>query len=96
MTPRRRIVAATLIAVCVAAGSSLVADAASAKTVPVMHFKNCTAMHKVYRHGVGRKGAKDKVRGKTKPVTTFYVNTALYNANTRLDADHDGIACEKA
>jgi hypothetical protein len=36
------------------------------------------------------------VRSKTKPVTTFYVNTALYHANTRPDADHDGIACDKA
>lgn len=95
MTTRRRLIAATLITIGVATGSGLIADAASAKTVPIVHFKNCTAMHKTYPHGVGRKGAKDKVRGKTKPVTTFYVNTTLYNANTRLDADHDGIACEK-
>jgi hypothetical protein len=35
------------------------------------------------------------VRGKTKPVTTFYKNKPWYVANTRLDADHDGVACEK-
>jgi hypothetical protein len=96
MTPRRKIIAATLVTLGIATGSGLLADTASAKTVPIVHFKNCTAMHKTYPHGVGRKGAKDKVRGKTKPVTTFYFNTALYNANTRLDADKDGVACEKA
>jgi hypothetical protein len=94
MTTRRRIIAAALITVGVATG--LAAEAATAKAVPTVHFRSYTAMHKTYPHGVGRKGAKDKVRGKTKPVTTFYVNTALYNANTRLDADHDGIAREKA
>jgi hypothetical protein len=30
------------------------------------------------------------------PVTTYYVSTWIYNGNTRLDADKDGIACEKA
>jgi Excalibur calcium-binding domain len=29
------------------------------------------------------------------PVTTFYVNNALYAANRGRDGDHDGIACEK-
>jgi uncharacterized membrane protein len=64
---------------------------AAAKT-----YKNCTALNKVYKHGVARKGAKDKVRGSTKPVTTFTVNTAVYNANKKkLDRDKDGVACEK-
>ena len=59
------------------------------------HFANCAALNKVYPHGVGRKGARDHVSGKSKPVTTFKVSTALYNANTARDRDHDGIACEK-
>jgi len=58
-------------------------------------FKNCTALHKVYKHGVGKSNAKDKVRGKTKPVTNFTRNTALYNANRHLDRDKDGVACEQ-
>ncbi|MFI7024602.1 excalibur calcium-binding domain-containing protein [Micromonospora sp. NPDC049900] len=58
-------------------------------------FKNCTALNKKYRHGVGKKGARDKVRGRTKPVTNFKVSTAIYNANTKLDRDKDGVACEK-
>jgi hypothetical protein len=29
-------------------------------------------------------------------VTTFKRSTPLYNANTKSDRDHDGIACEAA
>jgi cytochrome c2 len=58
-------------------------------------FANCTAMHKVYKHGVGRTGAKDHVASKKdKPVTNFHVSTSIYNANKKSDRDHDGIACE--
>jgi hypothetical protein len=56
-------------------------------------FKNCTEMHKTYKHGVGRPGAKDKTSGT--PVTNFKVSKALYDANTKSDRDKDGIACEK-
>lgn len=58
-------------------------------------YKNCTALNKDYRHGVGKPGARDKVSGKTKPVTNFKKSTALYNANKKSDRDKDGIACEK-
>lgn len=58
-------------------------------------FKNCTALNKKYKHGVGRKGAHDHVSGSSKPVTNFTVNTAVYNANKKSDRDKDGIACEK-
>ena len=62
-------------------------------------FKNCTALHKVYKHGLGKSNAKDHVKGKTKPVTNFKHDTTLYNKaiayNKRLDADKDGIACEQ-
>lgn len=58
-------------------------------------FKNCTALNKKYPHGVGLKKAKDKVRGKTKPVTNFTRNDAVYKANSKHDRDKDGIACEK-
>jgi hypothetical protein len=72
---------------------------AQAKTNP---YANCTALHKVYKHGVGKKGAHDLIKGKVvkgKSVTTFKVSTKTYNAaikaNKRLDADHDGVACEQ-
>ena len=66
--------------------------AAPAQAKPAKHFQNCDAMHKVYPHGVGKPGAKDKTSGT--PVTTFKRSTPLYNANTASDRDKDGIACE--
>ena len=68
-------------------GSTSTADA-QART-----FKNCTAMHKVYKHGVGLRGAHDHTSGT--PVTTFKRSNALYRANKKSDRDHDGIACEQ-
>jgi hypothetical protein len=60
--------------------------------------KNCTALNKKYRHGVGKLHAHDKTTTGT-PVTTFRRSTRLYNIamrwNRSLDRDHDGIACEK-
>jgi hypothetical protein len=62
-------------------------------------FKNCTAFNKKYRHGVGRAGARDRVRGETEPVTTFVRSTRIYRIamryNDDLDRDKDGVACEK-
>jgi hypothetical protein len=50
-----------------------------------------------WRHGVGKRFARDHTSGT--PVTNFYHSTRLYNIaigyNRRLDADKDGIACEK-
>jgi hypothetical protein len=56
-------------------------------------FKNCTALNKVYSHGVGRQGARDRTSGT--PVTGFKVSTRLYAANRGSDRDGDGIACER-
>jgi hypothetical protein len=56
-------------------------------------FKNCTALNKVYPHGVGKSGAKDKTSGT--PVTNFKKSTAVYNQNKKSDRDKDGVACEK-
>jgi hypothetical protein len=64
-----------------------------ARTADSTRYANCTVLHTVYAHGVGRSGAKDKTSGT--PVTSFYRNTSLYNVNTKLDRDKDGIACEK-
>jgi len=88
-----------------AAAAKAAADQAAASTaVPppplppaptAQVFANCTDMHAVYPHGVGRPGAVDHVRGSTRPVTSFLVSEGLYNANSFSDADGDGIACEK-
>lgn len=58
-------------------------------------YKNCAAMNKVYKHGVGLKGAKDKHSASSKAVTNFKVDKAVYNANKKRDRDKDKIACEK-
>ncbi len=75
-----------------AAATTTAADAAK----PAM-YKNCTALNKVYPHGVGKAKAVDRTSGKR--VTTFKRSTKLYNQamkhNRGLDRDKDGIACEK-
>ena len=64
----------------------------------VYKFKNCTAMNKVYPHGVGKTTAHDHTSGD--PVTDFKKSTTLYKKIVGypkgLDRDHDGIACERA
>lgn len=88
----RSIAAVAGLSVTLGLGAVVPADATSIYT-------NCTAMHTKYPHGVGKKGAHDRVRGHTKPVTTFVRNTKVYNAamrvNDDLDRDRDGVACEK-
>jgi hypothetical protein len=59
-------------------------------------YKNCTYLNKKYPHGMGIKGAVDKVSGTAKKVTNFtVVSAALYNTNSTSDRDKDKIACEK-
>lgn len=79
----------TLLAAAVTAAVVLVPASAEAATT----FKNCTAMHQKYPHGVGMPGARDKTSGT--PVTTFTRSKALYQANKKSDRDKDQIACEK-
>ena len=90
----------SLAAIVIAAGL-LLAPATPAFALPDgghavrEEFKNCTALNGVYPHGVGKSGAKDKVRGATKPVTNFKVSTKVYKENKKSDRDGDGVACEK-
>lgn len=80
---------------------------ASPATAAARHFKSCTAMHAVYKHGVGLPKAHDlnlHHKPVVHPVTGFVHNRALYLANNGprnvktgeydLDRDNDGIACE--
>jgi hypothetical protein len=60
---------------------------------PTPKYKNCKALNRVYPHGVGRGGAKDKTTGE--PVTNFRVSKRVYSLNLGLDRDRDRIACEK-
>ena len=76
---------AAVLAYGLVAGVSSVGASAS--------FRNCTAMHTRYPHGVGKFGAHDKTSGV--PVTNFKRSNRLYYLNRTLDRDKDGIACEK-
>jgi hypothetical protein len=60
----------------------------------MLRFSNCTALHRVYPHGVGRYGARDHTSSGD-PVTNFRRSNTLYRQNSRLDRDKDGVACEK-
>lgn len=88
--------AATCATAALAVGGSL-AVAAPAHAGATGIYKNCDALHSKYKHGVGRAGARDRTSGT--PVTTFTRSTKAYNTamsnNRRLDADKDGIACER-
>jgi hypothetical protein len=76
-------------------GQSSVAQAST----PV--YANCTAVHKVYSGGIALTTTKYNTVHHTNGTVSHYAlkgkvakNNALYNANKKLDADHDGIACE--
>ncbi len=59
----------------------------------VRSYANCDALHKRWQYGVAksRKAARKQVRtGHYKP----HVSRAGYRANSDLDADNDGTACE--
>ena len=92
----RRIAAGLLTLAALAlplATTATTADAAS------YHYSNCTKLHQDFKHGVGKKGAKDHHTKSSKAVTNFKRSTKIYKAavkyNPDLDRDKDGIACEK-
>lgn len=63
--------------------------------VNLRRFGNCAEMRAVHPSGVGRAGAVDLVSGVPRnPQPAFLVHTSLYNLNTHLDRDGDGVACE--
>lgn len=58
-------------------------------------YANCTALNKVYKYGVRKSSSTKNVVSKRKVTSKAYVNKSLYLANTKLDRDKDGIACER-
>ncbi|MGC4153533.1 MAG: excalibur calcium-binding domain-containing protein [Propionicimonas sp.] len=86
---------ATPVASSTATTPAVVEVTVLAAKVTVKKYKNCAALNKKYRHGVGKTTAKDKVSGRSKPVKNFKKHNALYRANKHLDRDRDGVACEK-
>ena len=91
------VAAAATLAIAATLSMAPPADAAA------RHFKSCTAMNKVYPHGVGLSGAHD--HSSSTPVTNFKRSGPLYRANNGprnqstgeydLDRDNDHVACEK-
>lgn len=79
----------TLVAVSAAAVAVPMASPAEAVT----DFPNCTALNRVYPHGVGLRHAHDHTSGT--PVANFARKPLVYKVNKESDGDHDGIACEK-
>lgn len=84
------------LAVAAVTTSLVPAASAQAATPKPRAYTSCASLNAVYKHGVGRPGAKDKVSGRTAAVRTFTVDKKTYDLNARrLDRDKDGIACEK-
>ena len=78
------------------AGAAITTSPTAAAAPAAKRYANCAALNKVYPSGVGLPKAKDRVSGRTKPVTTFTRDSKVYNLNAKkLDRDKDGIACEK-
>jgi hypothetical protein len=90
----KKLMAGAAATAVLAAPIALVGVTADAAVAGAKTFKNCTALNKVYPHGVGLPKAKDKTSGT--PVTTFKRSKPLYVANKKSDRDKDGVACEKA
>jgi hypothetical protein len=97
MRKRTRAAVTALIVVVAAAPALGASGSPGAAPKP---FTNCKTFNAKYPHGVGRAKARDKTKSKSSdPVTTFKRSTRIYNRaillNSRLDADKDGVACEK-
>jgi hypothetical protein len=75
-----------------------VAPAPTATNTIPARWKSCKVVNKRFPHGVGKLRAHDRTTSGD-PVTNFRRSTRLYltamRYNKRLDADKDGIACEK-
>ncbi|RKR19333.1 excalibur calcium-binding domain-containing protein [Arthrobacter oryzae] len=99
MRLKKLIIASLAVSAVVLSATAVPASAAPAPK----SYANCAALNKVYPHGVGRAGARDKTSGKR--VTNFRVDNNVYYYNDGvgprhvgehdLDRDNDGIACEK-
>ena len=86
-------------AVALLAAAAIFASVAPAATHTVpARWRSCKAVNARYPHGVGKLRAHDITKSGD-PVTNFRRSTSLYltaiHWNKRLDADKDGVACEK-
>ena len=88
----KKILTVTLTSLVLSAPLAVV-TAESASAVVPRDYPNCTALNRVYPHGVGLFGARDHTSGT--PVTNFKRAPKVYRLNDESDADNDKIACER-
>lgn len=69
----------------------LTPEATQGKVFTVRTFANCTQMHLVFPGGVALPGSVNS-GGKTRYSPKY--SRPLYRANSKMDRDKDGIACE--
>jgi len=75
---------------------SPVSQAAVQTILATKSYRNCAALTQVYPHGVGSATGKDLTKGKAKRnPANFTRNDEVYKQNRHLDADKDGVACER-
>jgi hypothetical protein len=88
--------AAALAAVATAALLAVGTAVTTADASVASRWTNCTALHRIWPHGVGRLHTHDHTSGV--PVTNFRHSNRLYHRamlhNSGLDRDKDHIACE--
>lgn len=65
----------------------------SVKAPKPVKYKNCSALQKVYPQGVARSAKWVNKGGGIKLIPV--INSKVYDLNTTLDRDKDGIACER-
>ena len=85
-----RLRATALTAALAVIGALVAGSPASATTTT---FKNCTAMHKVYKNGVA-KSTYAAAHAKPASIRPPKVSSSLYTKNHSMDRDKDGVACE--
>lgn len=105
----RTTVSAVAVAATIFAGTAVAVGPANASHQGKDRtYSSCKSLNRDFAHGVGRRGAVDRTSGTR--VTNFTRNTTVYLLNNGprtsgaapgqgqydLDADNDGIACEKA
>jgi hypothetical protein len=89
---KKRIVSA-LVAGILAFTMVGTSSAGAVRSATATSYPNCDRLHKKWAYGVAksRKAARKQVRtGHFKP----HVSRSGYRANSSLDADNDGTACE--
>jgi hypothetical protein len=90
---RKRFVSVVVTALLALTFAGAPAADAARSVQSVRSYSNCDELHRRWQYGVAksRKAARKQVRtGHYKP----HVSRAGYRANSNLDADKDGTACE--